>query len=171
MIFCLNYFCLEKWGILKNLLFDKIRSRIQKNELTYKFYTILEWDKYQQFADLIKFLVFWFALSQMWKTFVLFFMHQTLSNKTDKYSHLLSINFSDGFDNVGLGIEILLNISFIGIMLFQLGTKYLRHFLVLMEYQFFCDVIIENVNPNLSKNRLRNFLQNLLVLRKKFLKS
>ena len=78
LIFCLNYFCLEKWGILKNLLFDKNRSRIHKNELAYKFYTILEWDKYQQFPDLIKFLVFWFALSQMWKTFVPFFMHQTL---------------------------------------------------------------------------------------------
>ena len=49
-----------------------------KNELTYKFYTILEWDKCQQFADFIKFLVFWFALSQMWKTFVPFFMHHTL---------------------------------------------------------------------------------------------
>ena len=78
LIFCLNYFCLEKWGILKNLFFDKIRSRIHKNELTYKFYAILEWDKYQQFADFIKFVFYWFDLTWSCKTFVHFFLDQTL---------------------------------------------------------------------------------------------
>ena len=77
-------FCLENRGILRNLLFDKIHSRIHKNGLTNKFYTILEWDKYQQFADFIKFLVFWFALSQLWKTFVPFFMNQTLDDHCKK---------------------------------------------------------------------------------------
>ena len=73
-------FFLEKRRILRNLHFDKIRSRISKNGLAYKLFTILELDEYQQFADYIKFLDFWFALSHLWKTFVPFFMNQTLLN-------------------------------------------------------------------------------------------
>ena len=62
LIFVSTFFCLENRSILRNVLFDKICSRIHKNELTYKFYTILEWDKYQQFADFIKFLFFLFCI-------------------------------------------------------------------------------------------------------------
>ena len=76
--FCLQIYFLKKRGILRKFFFDKICSRIHKNELIYKLCTILEWDKYQQFADFIKFLVFWFALTQSCKTFVRFFMDQTL---------------------------------------------------------------------------------------------
>ena len=76
--FCLNNFCLEKPRILKKIFFDKIHSRIFKNGLTYKFCTILEWNKCQQFADFIKFVKFWFSFTQMCKTFVQFFLDQTL---------------------------------------------------------------------------------------------
>ena len=62
----------ESW-FLRNLFFDNIYSRIDKNELTYKLCTILEWDKCQQFAVFYKFLIFWFVLTQSCKTFVSFF--------------------------------------------------------------------------------------------------
>ena len=67
------FFFLKKHRILRNLFFDKIFPRIHKNELTYKLCTILEWDKCQQFADIIKFVGFWFLSIQSCKTFVSFF--------------------------------------------------------------------------------------------------
>ena len=63
--FFLYKFSMEKQGILRNSFFDKILSRILKDGLIYKLCTILEWDKYQQFADFIIFVLFWFALTQL----------------------------------------------------------------------------------------------------------
>ena len=76
--FLLNTFFLKKREFLENFYFDKICSKIHKNELKYKLCTILEWDKCQQFADLIKFGIYRFSLTQLCKTFVPFFMNKTL---------------------------------------------------------------------------------------------
>ena len=73
-----NFLFWKNRGILRIFFFDTICPRIHKNEPTCKLCTILEWDKCQQFADFIKFVVFWFALTQSCKTFVSFFMDQTL---------------------------------------------------------------------------------------------
>ena len=51
-------------GIFGNSFFAKSCPRIHKNGLTHKLCTILEWDKCQQFADFIKFVVFGFLLTQ-----------------------------------------------------------------------------------------------------------
>ena len=72
-IFVWMVFFLKKHRILRNLFFDKIFPRIHKNELTYNLCTILEWDKCQQFAVFIEFLIFWFVLTQSCKKFVSFF--------------------------------------------------------------------------------------------------
>ena len=71
-------FFMKKHGILKNLTFDKNCSRIYKNWLTYKFCTISEWDKCQQFSDFIKFIIVWFVLTKSCKKCVLVFLDQTL---------------------------------------------------------------------------------------------
>ena len=73
-----NFLFWKNRGILRIFFFDTICPRIHKNGPTCKLCTILEWDKCQQFADFIKFVVFWFALTQSCKTFVSFFMDQTL---------------------------------------------------------------------------------------------
>ena len=78
MIFVSIIFCFEKHGILWKLFFDKICSRIHKNKFTCKFCTILEWDKCQSFADFVKFVVFWFVLTQLYKTSVKVFLDRTL---------------------------------------------------------------------------------------------
>ena len=48
------------------------------------FCTNLEWDKYWQFADLIKFVFFWFYLTQACKTCVQFLLDQTLQFLLDQ---------------------------------------------------------------------------------------
>ena len=71
----------EFWQIyfLKKFIPESIKMNLHTSSTPF-------WrDKYQQFADFIKFLFFWFALSQMWKTFVSFFMHQTLSSHGTTY--------------------------------------------------------------------------------------
>ena len=93
--FCLNVFFsfknAEFWEIF---FFNKIFPIIYKNDLKYKLCTILEWDKWQQFAVFIKFLIFWFVLTQSCKTFVSFFLDQTLclilKHKTFIYSNALN---------------------------------------------------------------------------------
>ena len=57
------------------------------SDFTYKFCTILEWNKYQQSADFIKFLVFWFTFSQLWKIFVQVFLNQTLCSHLKDVTH------------------------------------------------------------------------------------
>ena len=80
IIFCRLFLCfvwiiffLKKHRILINLFFEKVFSRIHKNELTNKLCTILEWDKRQQYADFIKFSILWFILMQSYRTFFNFF--------------------------------------------------------------------------------------------------
>ena len=100
--FLLNKFFSKKRGILRNSSFDKICSRIHKNELTYKLCTILEWDKYQQFADFIKFGVFWSALILLWKTFVQFFLNKTIFENftSQRASKLPEVRFKSSKTNL-----------------------------------------------------------------------
>ena len=60
----------------------------------------------------------------------------------------LCINLCDGFNYVTLSIQVLLNISLVGVMFFQFRSKDFCQFLVFMKHQFFGDVIIENFHSN-----------------------
>ena len=89
------FFSCEKTRSFEKIFFDKICSRIHKNELIYKLCTILEWDKCQQLADFIKFVTFWFLYMQLYKTFVQFFFNQTLGfyQSFPQWSWILGIHY------------------------------------------------------------------------------
>ena len=78
------FFCLNNFTFVKDMEFWKIifwknkNSRIHKKDLPYKLCTILEWDKWKQYADYIKLLIFWFVSTQSCKTSFKFFLDQTL---------------------------------------------------------------------------------------------
>ena len=139
--FSFEYIFFKKHEFLENFYFDKICSKIHKNELKYKLCTILEWDKCQQFADFIKFWVFRFALTQMCKTFVPFFMNQTLFC-LHSFNHF-EINFALLGSNIRSIDGSLVKIT----SLFFISTLFLFRYLIVGHWQN-CHYFTKNTIDN-----------------------